>query len=1001
MFITGDELVLLRELPEVDLAACEGVVGWVKKGLIEFAKLPPRRSSSLAGSSQANEATPKSSLDVPRDDDLPRTILTAASPSPPSDDRMLPLDVPPNHLDAPRELKRVSGPFELDSPQQSPNLEHFNDRFSIQQAAAARQANSDPPSSAGIVLPQSRPESQTEVARDEEEDDKRQSILSVASSEMYGGIGGFMMSHASGSEDSHRTLQENEGVQRSRATSNLVSLTLSDVSPTTASVETPFSPHSEPTSPRIVVSELQAPESPSNPPSSNSQQSHDGNDDNDDEEDWDIYGQYARESMYAPLARHSLAARRASKLSKKEIARESMATFDAVGAVNAAREALEGGKLPVHGLPSSPKDDTLDPQTPKQLNGGPFSSPLNGPTPGRSVAMDLRLRIQREREAENANIDEMESSRRVRSSSIPPRLAAGPISTSRRGSEEHQETGSTVDSHKSSPESTSRTDPDQSIAPESEESVDTILETPAATDTMTFPSAGESQEGSQIDSVDSVDPSEPMPATLLASPVELDPSRLETTLKLEAPATIKPPEELAVDPIPSRSVSPFGTTSLTPGPPPNAIINKHIHAPWSPDSPASPHSITATRQAVEAVRSVSEGGGRPRGLTLVGRIDADLRVARGPVPITFVIGDAESGVASRTHGLGLGLPPPNATNGRTSPVTPEQRSRSPLSGAGPPPPPPMPDDLENIRSVPSRFPTPKRSFTTPISPEAIPPTVDAAAGPRPGFFAARPRSRSFGAAMAKAVGRIKKETPPTISTEALPTISTADLPPVPSVGSPSSPGSSRRKFLGGSGTGRNSPRGTSPATPQPLSGTVSHHSTPGASTTSIRGEEAPSLPTESARSSSFSFSSKTTKTPRKASRALPSPVSHKDFEDTVNAGGMDFELVQPKRTFPLSPTAINTLGLTSPVSLCEDVDKATLASASSMNSLSSRATVPDTDEWGFIKEKSVTPEIFQSRSAPVDHRAAEVKWVSKGALSNWMPSRPGEEFASLGVNVQS
>ena len=97
---------------------------------------------------------------------------------------------------------------------------------------------------------------------------------------------------------------------------------------------------------------------------------------------------------------------------------------------------------------------------------------------------------------------------------------------------------------------------------------------------------------------------------------------------------------------------------------------------------------------------------------------------------------------------------------------------------------------------------------------------------------------------------------------------------------------------------------------------------------------------------------------------------------------MDFELVGPKRGFPLSPTAINTLGLTSPISatLSDDADKATLASASSIHSLSSRAAVPDTDEWGFIKEKSVTPEIFQSRSAPVDHRAAEVKWVSTALL---------------------
>ena len=345
MFITGDELILLRELPEVDLAACEGVVGWVKKGQVEFAKIPPRRSSSIGASSLAHDVTPKTSVDLPRDDSLPRTVLTAPSPSPPSHERMLPLDFPPDHLDAPRELKRVSGPFELESPQQSPNLEQANDRFSIQQAEAANQANLDPPNSAGIPLPQSRPESQIEVApEDTEEDDKRESILSMASSEMYGGIGGFMMGHASGSEDSHETLQD-EGGSIVQALVETSSDCQSGVSPTTASVETPFPPHSDPSSPRIVVSDM-AGDISGTQESLNSSEPH-------DDEEWDIYDQYARESMYAPLARRSLSARRASKMSKHEAARESMGSFDAIGAVNAARAALEGG-VP-NGVPNSPK----------------------------------------------------------------------------------------------------------------------------------------------------------------------------------------------------------------------------------------------------------------------------------------------------------------------------------------------------------------------------------------------------------------------------------------------------------------------------------------------------------------------------------------------------------------------------------------------------------------------------------------------------------------------
>ena len=172
MFISGDELVLLRELNEVDLASCEGVVGWVKKGLVAF-----QRSS---------ETTPKTSLEATRDD-LPRTNLIAPSPSPPSTNRLLPVDQP-NHLDAPRDSKRVSGPFELDSPQQSPNIDHADSRFSIQQAAAIIEEPTE--------TLRSRPESQIEVAP------IRDSVISTASSEMYGGIGGFMMGEA-GSEDSH------------------------------------------------------------------------------------------------------------------------------------------------------------------------------------------------------------------------------------------------------------------------------------------------------------------------------------------------------------------------------------------------------------------------------------------------------------------------------------------------------------------------------------------------------------------------------------------------------------------------------------------------------------------------------------------------------------------------------------------------------------------------------------------------------------------------------
>jgi len=119
----------------------------------------------------------------------------------------------------------------------------------------------------------------------------------------------------------------------------------------------------------------------------------------------------------------------------------------------------------------------------------------------------------------------------------------------------------------------------------------------------------------------------------------------------------------------------------------------------------------------------------------------------------------------------------------------------------------------------------------------------------------------------------------------------------------------------------------------------------------------PSLALPSARSSSFSFSSKSSKPPRNVSRSLANPVSHKDFEETVQADGMDFELVKPTLDAPID-------------------NRLTIVSGSSSGSF--RAPLPETDEWGFLKEKSPTPEIFQSRSAPGDHRIAEQKWV-------WIP----------------
>ena len=200
MFITGDVLILLRELEEVVLASCEGVVGWVQKGLVEFDRVS---SSSTSSHTSSHHSTPKTSLDSGKRD-LPRTILTA--PSPPPRRPSLPGEslrrsslsneyarrpsLPgvngevKSALSAPRESKRISSPFEFESPQQSPSLEQSEKRFSMKQTIPA------------IV---------------EEDDDKRGSILSVASSEMWGGIGGFMMGGDMSMDDNDEELLSPEG----------------------------------------------------------------------------------------------------------------------------------------------------------------------------------------------------------------------------------------------------------------------------------------------------------------------------------------------------------------------------------------------------------------------------------------------------------------------------------------------------------------------------------------------------------------------------------------------------------------------------------------------------------------------------------------------------------------------------------------------------------------------------------------------------------------------
>lgn len=383
------------------------------------------------------------------------------------------------------------------------------------------------------------------------------------------------------------------------------------------------------------------------------------------------------------------------------------------------------------------------------------------------------------------------------------------------------------------------------------------------------------------------------------------------------------------------------TTKIEPGSPSNLVpphpptwSPSHLPdiplAPWAPGSPASPHSIAATQQAVEAVRRTPEAK-RPRGMTLVGRIEADLSAAKGPVPITFLVGGPSLG----SPNIGMGLP---SGMGRT---TPDQgRSTTPTNAGAQ-----TPDEKRTILDAASRFPPlPVRSVTSPGFVPQVP--VTASPAPKPVSIPMRPRSRSF-SAIIKSLGKGRKESTPPLA------IDTSNAPPVPNIITPES---GKRSFFSKASP---STPGSPAQLPLSRSTTVTSMTETLPPPSSFRmhsSDSNPSLAPQSGRSSSFSFSSKSSKTPRKTStsRTLPSPVSHRDYEETVQADGMDFELVKPTLETPT-------------------YNRTTMASGSSSGSL--RAPLPETDEWGFLKEKSPTPEIFQSRSAPGDHRVAEQKWV--------------------------
>ena len=156
--------MLLRELGDVLLASCEGVVGWVEKDSIDF--------KSIASNSSLSPVLASNSQTFDTESQIPRTVLI--SPSPPTSPASI--AIPPRSaslkVDTPHEGRPISGPFELDSPISTPGLDKADETF---------------------FPDQSTKEEIVDMNMDTAE--SRQSVSSIASS-AFGGIGGFMMGGA-------------------------------------------------------------------------------------------------------------------------------------------------------------------------------------------------------------------------------------------------------------------------------------------------------------------------------------------------------------------------------------------------------------------------------------------------------------------------------------------------------------------------------------------------------------------------------------------------------------------------------------------------------------------------------------------------------------------------------------------------------------------------------------------------------------------------------------
>ena len=728
-------------------------------------------------------------------------------------------------------------------------------------------------------------------------------------------------------------------------------------------------------------------------------------------------------------------------------------------------KALREIPSPPSKIPEYRQPTANSPLSTRAISTSPTATMGASPMEGRSIATELRMKIQKEREEEAQREDPKDvSEEEMEKPPVPPRSASRSAPSGSPGPSEITRSPVPMASPAlfiTNTDDDSDDDVDQSnvfasgaeeqggIAQSNESDIqastgsDTIAKeaTTAHTDEEEIAERETHMPPDQSNEkvVEETPKEKAEEKVLLASPIPLEETR-SSQITVPTPTTSRSPS-ISVDPpaetpTPTHERAMYSPTLDLPNanmidlPPrfsPDMRTRDGAGSPWSPSSPASPHSVTATRHAVQVGRSVSEGqpSGSGKMPTLVGKTEGSLLGSKGPVPITFLVDGAgihrssPSPAPIAREGLGLGMPS-TSLMGRISPVNsspgvgvgsfnPNARraATSPLAGGESPRPHILGPDPDSRFPAPNPLPTPEirqtyTPVTAPVSPEMSNTARMSAIYPR------KTRSRSFGATMARAMGRGKKDKEKDkvpdipLSIDTRPTtngngggmksapiggLSIANMPP-PSPGSsfsshmaPSPGGSTRHEWK----------RAESPISirngevppPRRPSAPAIIHSAPTAPGPPVHLDDLPppipltkTTTIDSQKSLSPSLHQTQSRTPSfisKKKQSSPAGISHTDFaEATIKANGLDFEIVQPRAKRDL----LSPASTTSPLLEERPGMSRSDTTRSDVSGMSAKSLpLPETDEWGFLKDSSPTPEMYMSRNMGSDHRVAEGKWV--------------------------